>query len=106
VSPCDPNALIGLQLITTRSHPDSKSYAKHWTAEQVDDTFAPDQKTVDMVREWLIDFGIDSGRITHSDNKGWLAFDATTDEAERLLHTKYDLYEHASTGHVTPACDR
>jgi tripeptidyl-peptidase-1 len=68
--------------------------------------FAPDQETVDMVRQWLVDFGIDNRRITHSDNKGWLAFDASTNEAERLLHTSYDLYEHSTTGHVTAACDR
>lgn len=68
--------------------------------------FSPNQKTVEIVKEWLVDFGIDGGRITHSDNRGWLAFDATTDEAENLLHTEYHVYEHSSTGHVTPACDR
>jgi tripeptidyl-peptidase-1 len=68
--------------------------------------FAPVQKTVDMVKEWLTDFGIDGKRITHSDNKGWLAFDATTAEAEGLLHAEYHLYEHTAKGHVTPACER
>ena len=68
--------------------------------------FAPGQETVDAVRDWLTDFGIASERITHSDNRGWLAFDATTAEAEGLLHAEYHLYEHATLGHVTPACDR
>jgi tripeptidyl-peptidase-1 len=68
--------------------------------------FSPDQKTVDVVKEWLMDFGIDGSRITHSDNRGWLAFDATTQEAEDLLHTEYHVFEHSDTGHVTPACDR
>lgn len=68
--------------------------------------FAPEQKTVDTVKQWLTDFGIDDVRIIHSENKGWLAFDATIEEAERLLHTSYDLYEHSTTGHITPACDR
>jgi tripeptidyl-peptidase-1 len=68
--------------------------------------FAPVQKTVDMVKEWLTDFGIDAKRITHSDNKGWLAFDATTAEAEGLLHAEYHFYEHTAKGHVTPACER
>jgi hypothetical protein len=58
------------------------------------------------VTQWLVDFGIDPRRITHSDNKGWLAFDATTEEAEGLLHAEYHLYEHTTMGHVTAACDR
>jgi tripeptidyl-peptidase-1 len=68
--------------------------------------FSPDEKTVDNVRTWLVGAGIDPERITHSDNKGWLAFDATAEETEKLLHTEYHLYEHTSIGHVAPACDR
>ncbi|KAH7321462.1 putative protease S8 tripeptidyl peptidase I, partial [Rhexocercosporidium sp. MPI-PUGE-AT-0058] len=87
------------------SHPDSPNYGKHWTAEEVIQKFAPEQKTVDEVTEWLTASGIDPKRITHSDNRGWLAFDATTEEAESLLHTKYHLYEHETEGHMTPACE-
>jgi len=87
------------------SHPNSVNYAKHWTSDEVIKMFSPDQKSVDSVRQWLADFGIDNTRIKHSDNKGWLAFDATTDEVEVLLHTEYHLYEHKSR-HVTPACER
>lgn len=67
--------------------------------------FSPEQSTVDTVRAWLIDSGINPKRITHSDNKGWLAFDATTEEAEALLLTEYHLYEHED-GHTAPACER
>jgi tripeptidyl-peptidase-1 len=88
------------------SHPDSSNYGKHWTSEQVIEVFSPEQKTVDTVTQWLVDFGIDPKRITHSDNKGWLAFDATTEEAEGLLHAEYHLYEHTTMGHVAAACDR
>lgn len=68
--------------------------------------FSPHQSSVDTVKEWLHAFGIDPERIAESDNKGWVAFDATTEEAEGLLHTEFHLFEHTSTGHVTPACDR
>lgn len=67
--------------------------------------FAPTEKTVATVREWLVASGISAERITHSDNQGWLAFDATTEEAEALLHTEYHEYEHGATGHVVAACD-
>jgi tripeptidyl-peptidase I len=67
--------------------------------------FAPSEKTVAIVREWLVASGISVDRITHSDNQGWLAFDATTEEADALLHTEYHEYEHRATGHVAAACD-
>jgi hypothetical protein len=67
--------------------------------------FAPSEKTVAIVREWLVSSGISAERITHSDNQGWLAFDATTEETEALLHAEYHEYEHAPTGNVAAACD-
>jgi Pro-kumamolisin, activation domain len=67
--------------------------------------FAPSEKTAAIVREWLVASGISPERITHSDNQGWLAFDATTEEAEALLHAEYHEYEHAPTGNVATACD-
>jgi tripeptidyl-peptidase-1 len=68
--------------------------------------FSPDEKTINAVKKWLTNFGISSSRITRSDNQGWLAFDATTEEAEGLLHTEYHAYEHVPTGTMSPACDR
>ncbi|TAQ88300.1 hypothetical protein B7494_g3398 [Chlorociboria aeruginascens] len=95
----------GYDLLMDVSHPESENYAKHWTSEEVIEMFSPDQKAVDMVIEWLVSFGIAREQIIHSDNRGWLAFDATTDEAERLLHTKYHSFEHISSGHLAPATD-
>jgi len=53
-----------------------------------------------------VNSGIAEQRITHSDNKAWLAFDATAEEAEGLLHTEYHGYEHEGTGHVASARER
>lgn len=49
--------------------------------------------------------GISPKRISHSENKGWFAFYATAEEAERLLFTEFYEYEDAVTGGVMPACD-
>jgi tripeptidyl-peptidase I len=68
--------------------------------------FAPSDETVDAVTMWLIDSGIDSRRIVHSDNKGWLAFDASADELERLLHTEYHEHEHKYTTKIRVGTDR
>lgn len=88
-----------------RSHPASKNYGKHWTSEEVINRFAPQHTTVEAVKTWLTDFGIDANRITHSDNKIWFAFDATVNEADRLLAAEYHDFEHAS-GFITLGCDR
>jgi len=42
----------------------------------------------------------------HTDNKGWLAFDATADEMERLLQAEYHEYEHASSSGLRVGTDR
>ncbi|KAF1979797.1 subtilisin-like protein [Bimuria novae-zelandiae CBS 107.79] len=72
------------------SHPLSERYGKHWTQEEVTAAFAPSDDTVDAVSAWLNSSGgITRERIAQSDNKAWLAFDATVEEAEKLLMTKY-----------------
>ncbi|KAF2090832.1 subtilisin-like protein [Saccharata proteae CBS 121410] len=87
------------------SDPSSSNYGKHWTPEKVVDMFKPAEETIEAVREWLVQSGIAAHRITHTDNKGWFAFQATSEEAERLLHTEFHEYEDAVTGGVLPACD-
>jgi tripeptidyl-peptidase I len=67
--------------------------------------FAPAAETVQAVREWLTSFGIHESRVVHSDNKGWLAFDATVEEAEKLLLTEYYEHEHRYSPNVRVGCD-
>ena len=67
--------------------------------------FAPTEHAVENVREWLVTAGIGSHRISRSDNRQWLAFDATAAEVESLLHTEYHVYENTESGHAAPSCD-
>ncbi|KAG6332347.1 hypothetical protein ID866_6738 [Astraeus odoratus] len=86
------------------SHPDSPSYGKHWSAGEIADKFAPSRDTIETVREWLLDSGIDADRIRLSGSNGWIRVDVSVDEAERLMHTEYNIYKHESgTEHV--ACE-
>lgn len=71
------------------AHPSSPKYGQHWTSEDVIEAFRPADDSVDAVLAWLVESGIPKDRITHSDNKAWLAFDVTVEEAETLLHTEY-----------------
>lgn len=92
-------------LLMDVSRPDSLNYGKYYTAAQVNELFAPSGETVEVVREWLEDAGISRDRVSQSVNKGWLQFDASTEEAEELLKTKYHVYQHRDTGSRKVACD-
>ena len=76
------------------SHPGSPNYGKHWPAGKVASTFAPSRESVDAVRDWLLQSGIESHRIKLSASGGWLEFKATVREAEDLLYTSYSVYGH------------
>ncbi|KAI1851872.1 hypothetical protein JX266_002725 [Neoarthrinium moseri] len=83
------------------AHPTSKKYGKHWTAQEVIEAFKPSDETVDSVKQWLEDSGIAEWRITHSNNKAWLAFEASLDEAETLLHSDYLVYQNTNGRMIT-----
>ncbi|KAF8576121.1 subtilisin-like protein [Ramaria rubella] len=86
------------------SHPESPNYGKHWTADQVADTFAPSTDTIETVRTWLNSAGFDSDRIKLSTSRGWLELNASVAEVERLLDAEYHVYGH-QTGAEHIACE-
>lgn len=86
------------------SHPKSPNYGKQWTSEQVISAFQPSDETVETVRQWLAVAGIKG--VTQSENKAWLAFHASVEQAEKLLETEYFEYEDAETGGIIPACEQ
>ena len=85
------------------SDPTSGRFGQHWNAEWVAKTFAPSEDSLDAVINWLVGFGIDLDRISRSQSLGWLHFDTTVNEAERLLKTEYSVYAHES-GQSYAAC--
>lgn len=85
------------------SHPESPNFGQHWSAQKIAETFAPSQESVDSVMYWLESSGIHPKRISKSQSLGWLHFDATVEEAERLLKTKYRVHTH-QTGKPHVAC--
>lgn len=95
----------GPELLKEVSDPRSERYGKYLSMEEVHDLFAPIEDHVQTIKEWLQRSGIDGSRIVHSDNKGWLAFDATTEEAERLFRTEYYEHEHSQSDRVRVGCD-
>ncbi|KAI0134345.1 putative protease S8 tripeptidyl peptidase I [Xylariales sp. AK1849] len=86
------------------SHPRSPNYGKRWTSDEVIAAFQPSDSAVEAVRDWLATHEILD--VTHSENKGWLAFDAPVSKVEALLRTEYFEHEDKVTGGVLPACDK
>jgi tripeptidyl-peptidase I len=68
--------------------------------------FAPEDEIVQAVKEWLLSSGIHDSRVVHSENKGWLAFDASIEEAERLLLAEFHEHEHPDTSKTRVGCDK
>lgn len=78
------------------SDPTSENYGKHWSAEQIANTFKPSDETVNAVLAWLVSAGISLQRIEKSQSLGWLQFNCTVDEAQNLLKTEYFKFKHTS----------
>ncbi|KAI0775012.1 subtilisin-like protein [Trametes elegans] len=93
-------------LLLDVSHPDSANYGQHWSPAQVAETFRPARESVDVVRTWLGESGVDAGRVRLSAGGGWVLANVTVAEAEGLLGTEYFVYEHAETGRVQVGCER
>lgn len=92
-----PNLHVGHDLLMEISDPSSEKYGQHMSAKEVGDLFRPSDKSIDAVREWLHDSGIDNERHDVSAGRGWLKFDASVDELESLLATEYHIFHHLPT---------
>ncbi|KAK4995296.1 hypothetical protein LTR66_004858 [Elasticomyces elasticus] len=95
----------GYNFLEEVSHPDSPRYGQHWTAKQVANMFRASDVTIKAVKTWLAESGISSDRVSLSQGLNWLNFDATVDEAEALLKTKYYVYAHTESGQPHVACE-
>lgn len=84
-------------LLMEISDPESEKYGQHLTAPEIVELFRPSKESVDIVREWLHNAGIDLERHIISPGQGFLKFDASVEELESLLATEYHIFEHGST---------
>ena len=107
------------------SDPHKPDYGKHWsvstftgldrhlcshtcnsTKQRVTDAFAPHNRTVTAVRDWVSTALGKTKEITHTDNKLWLAFDATTEELDSLLYAQHHESHDEASGHAMIAFGR
>jgi subtilase family serine protease len=84
------------------SHPESSKYGKHWTSEEVKQTFSPSSETIEAVNAWLASNGLQRG----TEYRGYLSIEIPVADAERLFRTKYYEHEDHRTGAVRIGCDQ
>ncbi|KAI2464825.1 subtilisin-like protein [Annulohypoxylon bovei var. microspora] len=94
----------GYDLLIDVSDPKSSNYGKYWKPDEIIQMFAPAGNAVEEAKNWLSLSGIGDGRVALAASGGWLAFNATIGEAERLLETEYWLYED-DAGQMSVGCD-
>ena len=100
------NRELGHDYLMDVSDPNSPNFGKHWTPQQIADTFSPTKETLDAVREWLAQSGIATERHIISPSRGHMQFRANVSEVEELLATEYHLWEHTDTGDITLSCEQ
>lgn len=88
-----PTWIVSTKCSSTSPVPNPPTSKNNWSPEQVIATFAPSTETVDTVRNWLYEEGIDTSRVLILP-KVWIQGNATVEEAERLLQTQYNVYSH------------
>jgi tripeptidyl-peptidase I len=99
------NLKHGQEQLLDISDPRSANFGKHMTAEEVGNLFRPSSESIGAVRDWLHGAGIEMERHTVTLGKGYLRFNASVEELENLLSTKYHMYEHSSTQEAHVGCD-
>ncbi|KAJ6483985.1 subtilisin-like protein [Mycena sanguinolenta] len=114
----DPGALVPLKFSLAQSNvdkletflldiadPRSPNYGRHWSHEQVKQTFRPSTETVGAVLEWLThDAGIDVDEIRLNPSGDIFQLDVTVAKAESLLQAEYYVYSDDEDGSVRLGC--
>jgi tripeptidyl-peptidase I len=83
----------------------SDKYGQHWSAKEVAEAFAPTEETVKAVKAWLASYGFGDEHVEHTQSLGFLQFNASVEDVEELLNTKYNIYQHDETKQPHVACE-
>lgn len=86
-----------LNLILTSpvvSDPDHSRYGQHLSKAEVDELTKPSAMASKLVTEWLADNGIEEKHCEFSGARDFISVSLPAAAVERLLYTKYAIYEH------------
>jgi tripeptidyl-peptidase-1 len=80
------------------SDPTHSRYSQHLTKEQAEAFMAPHADSTTAVDEWLDFHGIDVSSAQRSKAGEWITLRVSVEQAERMLGTKYNVYQHGPSG--------
>ncbi|KAA1083540.1 hypothetical protein PGT21_005078 [Puccinia graminis f. sp. tritici] len=86
--------LIKKRLVET-SDPESSSYGRHLTFEEIRDLSAPSNSSLEAIVKWLSSHGFDESAMDWSHSKDWVSLNQVPlQKAEEMLDTTYFYYQH------------
>lgn len=86
------------QKVLDVSTPDHVSYGEHLSREGVNSFLAPSKNGFTAITEWIQAAGLSDKATIEND---WIVLHGTIADAQRLLQTKYELFENTETGKTT-----
>ncbi|KAF8897765.1 tripeptidyl peptidase A [Infundibulicybe gibba] len=93
-----PNFRILEKHLYEVSDPFHEHYGAHLSKEEVDSLVAPHQESIDLVDEWLLSHGLSEAHFERSPAKDWIVVRVPVSLAEKMLDTKYHVWEHITSG--------
>lgn len=76
------------------SDPFHERYGQHLSKAEVDELIKPSEEALELIHEWLLDHDIEHGELQYSAAKDFIKLSLPVAEVERLLDTKYSVFEH------------
>jgi len=93
-----PNFHVLEQHLYEVSDPDHERYGQHLSKEEVEGLVAPHDESLDLVNEWIAGFGIVEDELVRSPAKDWITLKVPVSLAEKMLDTKYHVWQHKPSG--------
>jgi tripeptidyl-peptidase-1 len=83
-----------LTLLATVSDPFHHRYGQHLSKAEVDELVRPSDEALELVHDWLLDHDVEQWELQYSAAKDFIKLSLPVAEVERLLDTKYSIFEH------------
>eukprot|EP01127_Copromyxa_protea_P005417 TRINITY_DN15347_c0_g1_i1.p1 TRINITY_DN15347_c0_g1~~TRINITY_DN15347_c0_g1_i1.p1 ORF type:complete len:547 (-),score=128.74 TRINITY_DN15347_c0_g1_i1:75-1715(-) len=93
-----PNLLLNKALEV--SDPDSKFYANYASLDNIIAEFAPDQKTINLVKSWLVKHGVDAENIEVTPTRDFVRVKVPVATANKMFDITLRQFKHAEHGTV------
>lgn len=82
------------------SNPEHARYGQHLTESEVNELIKPTDEALELVHEWLADYGVQPSELEYSPAKDWIKLSLPVSDVENLLDTEFSVFEHEEGGYI------